>query len=54
VNRQQGRSGTLWESRYKSSPIRTDAYLLACCRYAELNPVRAGLADRPADHVINI
>ena len=47
VNRQEGRSGTLWESRYKSSPIQTDAYLLACCRYVELNPVRAGLTDRP-------
>ena len=41
VNRLEGRSGTLWESRYKSSPIQTDEYLLACCRYVELNPVRA-------------
>jgi putative transposase len=32
VNRQERRSGTLWESRYKSSPIETDGYLLACCR----------------------
>lgn len=47
VNRRQSRHGTLWESRYKSSPIQTDAYLLACCRYVELNPVRAGLTDRP-------
>ena len=47
VNRQEGRSGTLWESRYKSSPIQTDAYLLACCRYVELNPVRARMAQRP-------
>ena len=43
VNRLEGRSGTLWESRYKSSPIQTDEYLLACCRYVELNPVRAGM-----------
>ena len=27
--------------------MQTDAYLLACCRYVELNPVRAGLTDRP-------
>ena len=26
---------------YKSSPIQTDQYLLACIRYVELNPVRA-------------
>ena len=41
VNRLEGRSGTLWESRYKSSPIQNDEYLLACIRYVELNPVRA-------------
>ncbi|AFL73270.1 transposase [Thiocystis violascens] len=50
VNRQESRSGTLWEGRYKSSPIDTDAYLLACCRYVELNPVRAGMTDSPASY----
>ena len=43
----EGRSGTLWEGRYKSSPVDTDAYLLACCRYIELNPVRAQMVDAP-------
>ncbi|MDH0650342.1 transposase, partial [Pseudomonas sp. GD03858] len=42
-NRLEGRSGTLWESRYKSSIVQSDTYLLACCRYIELNPVRARL-----------
>ena len=28
-NRLEGRTGTLWESRYKSSPVDTDDYLLA-------------------------
>jgi putative transposase len=28
-------------SRYRISPIDTDAYLLKCCRYVELNPVKA-------------
>jgi putative transposase len=50
VNRLEGRSGTLWESRYKSSPIDTDSYLLACCRYVEMNPVRAGMLEDPADY----
>ena len=40
-NRLEGRSGTLWESRYKSSLVDSDVYLLACSRYIELNPVRA-------------
>jgi putative transposase len=50
VNRLEKRSGTLWESRYRSSPIETDTYLLACTRYVELNPVRAGMVARPGDY----
>ena len=50
VNRQEYRSGTLWEGRYRSSPIETDAYLLACCRYVELNPVRAGIIGDPGSY----
>jgi len=38
----------LWEGRYRSSPIETNVYLLACCRYVELNPVRARMTDDPA------
>ena len=49
VNKLEGRRGTLWEGRYKSSPIQSDEYLLVCCRYVELNPVRAGIVDSP-DH----
>ncbi len=50
VNKLEGRSGTLWEGRYKSSPIKDDEYLLACCRYVELNPVRAGIVDAPENY----
>lgn len=49
-NHLEGRSGTLWESRYKSSPVQRDSYLLACCRYIELNPVRAGMVQHPEDY----
>ena len=38
----QGRSGTLWEGRYRSTIVQTDAYLLPCMAYMDLNPVRAG------------
>ena len=41
-NKAYHRSGTLWEGRFKASPISTDRYLLACSRYIEFNPVRAG------------
>ena len=37
-NKLEGRSGTLWEGRYKSSLVDADQYLLACVRYIELNP----------------
>ena len=50
-NRLEKRSGTLWESRYKSSLVQKDAYLLACCRYIELNPVRARMVAAPQDYL---
>jgi len=43
------RTGTLWEGRFKSSVVQTERYFLACQRYIEMNPVRAGLVERPAD-----
>ncbi|MDF2077300.1 transposase [Pseudomonas sp. zfem001] len=49
-NRLEGRTGTLWESRYKSSVVESDAYLLACCRYIELNPVRARMVAEAVDY----
>lgn len=44
------RTGTLWEGRYRASLVQTDQYLHACYRYIELNPVRAGLVDRPGNY----
>lgn len=35
--------GGLWEGRYKCNVIESQAYLLSCMRYIELNPVRAGI-----------
>ncbi len=45
-----GRSGTLWEGRYKSTVIDSDAYLLSCMAYLDLNPVRAGMVVQAADY----
>ena len=39
--------GTLWDGRFRSSIVDTAAYLLACCRYIDLNPVRAGIVSTP-------
>ena len=49
-NDAQGRTGTLWEGRYKSTLIQTDRYLLACMAYIDLNPVRAGMVSQAADY----
>jgi putative transposase len=49
-NDSHGRTGTLWEGRYKSALIQTDRYLLACMVYMDLNPVRAGLVAQPGDY----
>lgn len=48
INVSYRRTGTLWDSRYKSSLIQAEDYLLACQRYIELNPVRADMVNAPA------
>ena len=50
INRSYGRTGTLWDSRYKSSLVQAETYLLLCQRYIELNPVRAGMVSGPGDY----
>ena len=49
-NWRHGRTGTLWEGRFRSSLVSMDDYLLACCRYIELNPVRAKMVPHPRDY----
>ena len=41
------RTGTLWEGRFRSTIVDTDRYFLACSRYIERNPVRAGIVADP-------
>jgi putative transposase len=48
-NARHHRTGTLFEGRFRSSVIDTDRYALACSRYIEMNPVRAGLVASPAE-----
>lgn len=47
INSTYKRTGTLFEGRFKSSLIDSERYLLACMRYIELNPVRAGMVVDP-------
>ncbi|MGH8476967.1 MAG: transposase [Methylococcales bacterium] len=50
VNRAHARSGTLWEGRFRSCLVGEEYFFLGCQRYIELNPVRAGLVENPADY----
>jgi putative transposase len=47
VNRRHRRTGTLWEGRFRSCLVDSAAYVLACHRYIELNPVEAGMVPSP-------
>lgn len=47
TNKLENRTGSLWEGRLKSSPIPANKYLLAGCRYVELNPVKARMVEFP-------
>lgn len=48
-NRRHGTRGHLFEARYHSELILTEAHFLHACRYIALNPVRAGLCEEPHD-----
>lgn len=50
VNHTYRRSGTLWEGRFRSCLTQEEDYLLACQRYIELNPVRGGMVEHPAEY----
>ncbi len=48
-NERHRRVGHLFQDRYKSKRIRREAHLWATARYVVMNPVRAGVCDRPGD-----
>ena len=48
INFREGWRGYLWQGRFSSFPLDRE-HALACARYIELNPVRAGLVRKPED-----
>ncbi len=50
INAAYQRHGSLWEGRYKCNVIESQEYFLACMRYVELNPVRAGIVADPSKY----
>jgi hypothetical protein len=49
-NRKYGRSGHLFQGRYRGILVEKDMYLLSLSRYVHLNPVRARVVERPEDY----
>jgi len=49
-NDAHGRSGTLWEGRYRAAVLQAERYLLPCLVYFDLNPVRDGLVVQAQDY----
>jgi len=47
-NKLHGRTGHLFQGRYKAILIQKDSHLLEVCRYVVLNPVRAKMVETPA------
>jgi putative transposase len=50
INRTYERSGTLWEGRFRSCLLQEEDYVFSCYRYIEMNPVRAGMVEHPAEY----
>ena len=50
INQNYGRTGTLWEGRFKANLVQEEGYVMACYRYIEMNPVRAGMVASPGDY----
>lgn len=50
VNQRRSRVGTLWHGRYQAAPIEVARHGLACWRYVEQAPVRAGLVEQAPDY----
>lgn len=49
LNRRHGRSGHVFQGRFKAVLVEEQGHWLELSRYVHLNPVRAGLARRPED-----
>jgi putative transposase len=52
-NRKYDTSGHFWGDRFRSTIVQDDNHALACLRYLDRNPVKAGLVDTPEKWLFN-
>ena len=50
INKTYQRRGSLWEGRHKGNILESEDYFLICMSYIEMNPVRAGMVEHPAQY----
>ncbi len=51
LNRRLGRTGHVFERRYRAILVDADSYLLELVRYIHLNPVKAGIVQKPRSYI---
>lgn len=49
-NGKNGRTGHVFQGRYKAVPVRDEKYLLSLIRYVHQNPVRAGICQKAEEY----
>jgi hypothetical protein len=49
-NKRHNRKGFFWGERFKSLIVENGEILINCLAYIDLNPVRAGIVERPEDY----
>ena len=49
-NKTAGRTGTLWEQRFRSVLVQNGGALMTMAAYIDLNPIRAGIVENPEDY----
>jgi len=49
-NHKYEKCGHLWQGRYKNYVIQKDEYLVNCATYIEMNPLKAGICQRPENY----
>ncbi len=44
------RAGSLWQRRFRATPVVADAHMIGCFLYLDMNPIRGRLVERPEQY----